>query len=84
MSNKEVVLTPQGPQGDDRREPRLLRVEEAAFLASVSRAQIYALIADGQLPSLKIGRSRRIPLAALTRWLESRVTEQATSARAES
>lgn len=59
--------------------PRLLRVEEAAFVAGVSRAQLYAYITDGQLPSIKIGRSRRIPLADLTAWLESRVTKQAPS-----
>ncbi len=43
----------------------LLRVEEAAHLLSLSRKTIYDLLRRGELSSLKIGGSRRIPLTAL-------------------
>lgn len=44
---------------------RLLRPEEAAEYLALSRARIYELLASGQIESVNIGRSRRIPLAAL-------------------
>jgi excisionase family DNA binding protein len=43
----------------------LLRVEEAAQLLSLSRKTLYDLMSRGELASLKIGGSRRIPLTAL-------------------
>jgi excisionase family DNA binding protein len=43
----------------------LLKVEEAAHLLSLSRKTIYDLMGRGELTSLKIGGSRRIPLTAL-------------------
>jgi excisionase family DNA binding protein len=43
----------------------LLRVREAATFLSLSVASVYALMERGELPYIKIGRSRRIPRAAL-------------------
>ena len=45
----------------------LLRPEEGAHAIGVSRARIYKLMSDGQIKSIKIGRSRRIPVAELER-----------------
>ena len=54
--------------------PRLLvRVEVAARLCSISRSRMYELVAAGEVPSLCIGRSRRIPLDGLQAWIETRV-----------
>ena len=47
---------------------------EAAELLSLSRARLYQLIADGTIPSLKIGKSRRITHAALVAFLDGRAT----------
>jgi len=43
----------------------LLKVEEAAYRLSLSRKTLYDLMRRGELASLKIGGSRRIPLTAL-------------------
>jgi excisionase family DNA binding protein len=43
----------------------LLRVEEAAHMLSLSRKTVYDLLRRGELTSLKIGGSRRIPVTAL-------------------
>lgn len=43
----------------------LYRPEEAAEVLSLSRATVYELLSSGSLPSIKIGRSRRITRAAL-------------------
>lgn len=52
-------------------EERLaLTVEEAAQLLAVSRAQAYALVRRGELPSVTVGKAIRVPRRALEAWLE--------------
>jgi excisionase family DNA binding protein len=69
-----------GPEirSDASREPArlLLRPEEAARALGVSRARLYQMMAEGQITSIKVGRLRRIPLAELTKWVESALAEQ--------
>ena len=48
----------------------LLRVSEAAYLASVSRTTAYELIAAGIWPRVRIGTAVRVPLAGLRTWVE--------------
>lgn len=57
----------------------VVRVEDAAQLCGVSRARMYQLIGSGEIPSLTIGRARRVPIAELRRWLESRIEQNAAS-----
>lgn len=57
----------------------LLRVDEAAKACSLGRSKMYQLIAAGEIPSVKIGRSVRIPLLALREWVTHR-TNSATEA----
>lgn len=45
--------------------PLLHTVEEAAQRLRLSRAKVYALVMDGTIPSVKVGRSRRILATAL-------------------
>jgi excisionase family DNA binding protein len=45
--------------------PVLYRVEEAAEALRVSRSVLYELIRSDQLRTVKVGRSRRVPVAAL-------------------
>ena len=54
--------------------PLLVRVEEAAHILSLGRTMIYELLANGQLPSVTIGTARRIPLAALEKWVADRTS----------
>jgi excisionase family DNA binding protein len=42
---------------------------EAARLLSIGRTKIYQLIATGVLPSVHIGRSVRVPVDALRKWI---------------
>ena len=48
----------------------LLRVEEAAEWLGLSRTKAYELVYRGALPSVTIGRSRRVPMAALKAFVE--------------
>ena len=48
----------------------LLTPEEAARRLSLARSTLYSLVLTGEIESLKIGRSRRIPVDALTDYIE--------------
>lgn len=48
----------------------LLSVEEAADQLGIGRTLMYALVKDGEVESVHIGRLRRIPADALPRYLE--------------
>jgi excisionase family DNA binding protein len=47
----------------------LLTVAQVAERMGISRAQVYVLLADGALTSVKIGRSRRVALGDLARYI---------------
>jgi excisionase family DNA binding protein len=51
-------------------EPLLIRVTEAARMLSLCRSTIYAMLDAGELPSIRCGTARRIPVAALRDWVE--------------
>ena len=53
-------------------EPLLLRVPEAAALLRISRATFYKLLADGEVPSLRVGGRTRVPLDGLRAWIAAR------------
>lgn len=54
----------------------LLTIPEAAEALGVGRSVVYELLLEGGLPSVKIGRSRRVPVAALQEFVASRLDEQ--------
>ena len=51
------------------RGKRNLKVDEACVYLGLGRTFVYGLIASGQLESLKIGNARRIPVAAVEKFL---------------
>jgi excisionase family DNA binding protein len=53
-------------------ERLLLRPAEAAEALGVSRSRAYELIAAGELPSVRVGGSVRVPVAELRRWIAAR------------
>lgn len=50
---------------DKELDPILLRPEEAARVLRVGRSKVYQLIQTGEVPSVKLGKSVRVPVAAL-------------------
>jgi excisionase family DNA binding protein len=58
-------------------EPLLIRIEEAARILSLSRSTIYEMMDSGELPSVRRGAARRIPVAALHEWI-ARQLQQTT------
>jgi len=53
----------------------LVTVPEAAVQLGVGRSFLYGLILRGDIGSLKLGRSRRIPVAELQRFIRERLQE---------
>jgi excisionase family DNA binding protein len=67
---------PGGNEQDDRIPRLLLKPEEAAMVLGVSRSTLYELLAAGAVESVHIGKSRRVPVTALERYVERLCTEQ--------
>ena len=53
----------------------LLTINEAARRLSVGRSFFYQLVQSGEIKSVKLGRSRRIPLTALEEFTDRRLAE---------
>ena len=53
----------------------LVSVEEAAQMLSVGRSLVYKLVLSKQVLSVKIGRTRRIPVFALETFIAKQVEE---------
>jgi excisionase family DNA binding protein len=58
-----------------RETPRklLVSVEEAAQMLSIGRSLVYKLVLSKQVLSVKIGRTRRIPVFALEAFIAQQV-----------
>lgn len=46
-----------------------LKVPEVAKVLRIARSRAYELVAEGQIPAVRIGRSVRVPRHELDRWL---------------
>lgn len=65
LDHNPEVLDPQSPAPT----AALLTPKDAARMLSLGRSRVYELIASGDLPSVKVGRSRRIRLVDLERYV---------------
>ena len=55
---------------------RLVTLADASRFLSVSRGSLYDLLTTGQLASVHIGRSRRIPTGELRRYVRDRLERE--------
>jgi len=60
---------------DVTRGPRLLHsIHEVAELLDCGRTKAYEMVSSGQLPSVRIGRSVRVPASGLNAWIRDHTT----------
>jgi len=55
-------------------ERLLLKVEEAAEILGLSRSALYNAINRGEVPTVRLGRSVRVPKVWLQNWISQRIT----------
>jgi len=53
-------------------ERMLLSPSEVAEVLGIGRSRVYEFLAAGTLPSIRLGRSIRIPAEQLREWIEQR------------
>jgi excisionase family DNA binding protein len=53
-------------------EQRLLKAEEVARRLAIGKATAYMLMASGELPTVRIGKSVRVSERILNSWIEER------------
>ena len=53
----------------------LLKVSEVMQLIGVSRSVAYSLVGKGEIKSVRIGRSVRVPAAELESWVKRQLKE---------
>jgi excisionase family DNA binding protein len=51
-------------------EPALLKTKEVAEFLGISQSQVYRLIRSGELPTVPIGKDRRVSRQALLAWVD--------------
>ncbi len=65
--------TPSNRAADRHDEPLLLRAEDVGRLTNLGRSTIFALLASGELPAVRVGRAVRIRRRDLEAWIDARV-----------
>jgi excisionase family DNA binding protein len=50
----------------------LLRAPKVAKVLDISTSMAYRMMQAGQLPTVRLGRSLRVPNKALARWIDER------------
>ena len=54
------------------KEHEWLKVPEVAEVLRIARSRAYELVAAGEIPSIRIGRSVRVSRRELEQWLDER------------
>lgn len=62
----------------DEQQHEYLKVPEVAKVLRIARSRAYELVADGEIPAVRIGRSVRVSRKELDRWLEAQRYVDAT------
>ena len=65
---------PAAGESDQRPAVLLVTITTAADWLGLSRSKLYELLAAGELPTVRIGRSRRIAVADLQAFVDRRRT----------
>lgn len=55
----------------------MLTVYEVAALLKLGRTKVYQLVADGELPAVRIGKALRISAEALQAWIREQAVANA-------
>jgi excisionase family DNA binding protein len=65
----------------EREQPLLLKPAQVCELVNLGRSKVYELLASQQIPSISVGRSRRVLREDLLAWIERQRSREATDGR---
>jgi excisionase family DNA binding protein len=68
LIRKEVIMVRKPDLWQTERQA--ISIQEAAVMLGIGRVSAYKAVREGQIPSIRLGRRRVVPLAAITRMLE--------------
>jgi excisionase family DNA binding protein len=75
----EYTATPESVRRHHKPSPsgerRLLDIREVAELLGCSRSYVYVLLSSGQIRSLKVGKLTRVPLEAVSEFIDRKLME---------
>jgi excisionase family DNA binding protein len=54
---------------EDAMDRLLLKPTEAGEILGLGRSKVYEMLANGELPVVRVGRSVRVPVEALREWV---------------
>jgi excisionase family DNA binding protein len=57
----------------------LFTIEEVANILHIGRSTVFKLIKEGSIQSIKMGRSRRVPIDAMQNYVNDLVSESSAS-----
>jgi excisionase family DNA binding protein len=60
-------------------ERLLLNPSEVAEVLGIGRSRVYEFLAAGTLPSIRVGRSIRVPVEYLSEWIARRAADGGTA-----
>ena len=66
----------------DTNSKLLLKISALPEVLSISRSKAYAMVQSGELPSVRLGKSRRVPAVALREYVDRLVRESTTGGQA--
>ena len=55
---------------------RLLKAQEVGETLGLGRSKIYELMAEGQIPTVRIGRAVRVPERELQEWIRHKTNQK--------
>lgn len=53
----------------------LLRPDAVCRTLGLSRSTVYKMLESGELPSMRVGKAIRVPVAALRQWVKANTSE---------
>ncbi len=65
---------------ENKIEKLVVKPSEAFEMMSISRSKGYAMLASGEIRSIRFGRNIRVPVAALQEYIERKLAEQTSDA----
>ncbi len=64
------------PPWEEEPQAKLLAtIDEAASLLNIRRTLFYKLVREGEIPTIKVGRTRRVPVMSLREYVLRQLAE---------